>query len=103
MRTFRASERSQKFCSKVGSDTSKLSERRRLQIEAKLMEQESQMEIKKKRTELAVKRKQQEMELEELQAQLEIANLESHKALRQQQMQLKIEEAEGSKKRRLLV
>ena len=44
-RTFRASEPSQKLGSKAGSDTSKLSERRRLQMEAKLMEQESQMEI----------------------------------------------------------
>ena len=96
MRTFSAGELSQKLGSKVGSDASKLSERRRLQIEAKLMEQESQMEIEKKRRELAVKRKQQEMELEELQAQLEIANLESQKTLRQQQMRLKIEEAEGS-------
>ena len=34
--------------------------------------------------------------MEELQAQLEIANLESQKNLKQQQMQLKIEEAEGS-------
>ena len=50
MRTFRASEASQKLGSKVGSDTSKLSERRRLQKEAKLMEQESQMEIEKKRS-----------------------------------------------------
>ena len=96
MRKFRASELSQKLSSKVGSDTSKLSERRRLQMEAKLIEQESQMENEKKRRELAVKRKQQEMELEELQAQLEIANLESQKTLRQQQMQLMIEEAEGS-------
>ena len=96
MRTFRASEPSQKLGSKVGSETSKLSERRRLQMEAKLIEQESQMEIEKKRRELAVKRKQQEMELEELQAQLEIANIEKQKTLRQQQMQLKIEEAEGS-------
>ena len=95
-RTFRASEQSQKLGSKVGSETSKLSERRRLQMEAKLMEQESQMEIEKKRRELAVKRKQQEIEFEELQAQLEIANLASQKTLRQQQMQLKIEEAEGS-------
>ena len=77
MRTFRASEQSQKLGSKVGSDTSKLGERRRVQVEAKLMEQESQMEIERKRRELAVKRKQQEIELEELQAQLEIANLES--------------------------
>ena len=96
MRTFRASETSQKLGSKVGSDTSKLSERRRLQMEAKLMEQKSQMEIEEKRRELAVKRKQQEMELEELQTQLEIANPESQKTLRQQQRQLKIEEPEGS-------
>ena len=96
MRTFRASEPSQKLGSKVGSDSSKLSERRRLQTEAKLIEQESQMEIEKKRRELTVKRKQQEIELEELQAQLEIANLESHKTLRQQQMQVQMDEAEGS-------
>ena len=68
----------------VSSDTPKLSERRRLEIEAKLMEQELQMEIERKRREFAVKRKQQEMELEELQAQLEIANLEIQKTLRQQ-------------------
>ena len=43
-----------------------------------------------------MKRKQQETELDELQSQLEIANLESQKTLRQQQMQLKIEEGEGS-------
>ena len=65
-------------------------------MEAKLMEQESQMEIEKKRRELAVNRKQQEMELEELQTWLEIVNLESQKTQRQQQMRLKIEEAEGS-------
>ena len=47
MRTFRASEPSQKLGSKVGSDISKLSERRRLEMEAKLMEQESQMEIER--------------------------------------------------------
>ena len=96
MRTFLASEPSQKLGSKVGSDTSKLSGRRRLQLEAKLTEQESQMEIEEKRRELAVKRKQQEIELEELQPQLEIANLESQKTLRQQQMQLKTKEAKGS-------
>ena len=96
MRTFRASEPSQNLGSKVGSDTSKLSKRGGLRMEAKLMEQESQMEIEEKRRELAVKRKQQEVELEELQAQLEIANLESQKTLRQQQMQLKIDEADGS-------
>ena len=83
MRTFRASETSQKLVFKIGSDTSKLSERRRVQMEAKVMEQELQMEIERKRRKLAVKRKQQEMELEELQAQLEIANLESQKTLRQ--------------------
>ena len=55
MRTFRDGEPSQKLGSKVGQDTSKHSERRRLQMEAKLMEQESQMEIQKKRRELAVK------------------------------------------------
>ena len=49
MRTFLASEPSQKLVSKIGSDISKLSECRRLQMEAKLMEQESQMEIEKKR------------------------------------------------------
>ena len=96
MRTFLASQPSQKLGSKVGSDTSKLSGRRRLQLEAKLTEQESKTEIEKKRRELAVKRKQQEIESEELQAQLEIANLESQKTLRQQQMQLKTEEAKGS-------
>ena len=48
-RTFRASEPSQKLGYKVGSDTSKLSERRRLQMKTKLKEQESQMEIEKKR------------------------------------------------------
>ena len=83
MRTFRASEPSQKLVSKIGSDTWKPSERGWLQMEAKLMEQQSQMEIEKKRRELPVKRVQQEMELEELQAQLEIANLESQKNLRQ--------------------
>ena len=96
MRSFPASELSENLGSNVGSDTSKLSERRRLQMEAKLMEQESQMEIEQKRRELAVKRKQQEMELEDLQAELEIANLQSQKTLRQQQMLLKIEEAESA-------
>ena len=47
--TFRASEPSQKLGSKVGSDTLKLSNGRRLQMKAKLMEQEPQMEIEKKR------------------------------------------------------
>ena len=45
-----------------------------------------------------MRRKQQEIELEKLQAQLEIANLESRKTLRLQQLQLLIEEAQGSKK-----
>ena len=90
MRTFRASKPSQKLGSKVESDASKLSERRLLQMEAKLMEQESQIEIEKKRRELVVKQKQQEMEVEELQAQYEFANLESQKTLRQEQVQLQI-------------
>ena len=64
-------------------------------MEAKLMEQESQMKIEKKHRELALKRKQQEMELEELQGQSEIAKLESQKTLRQQKMLFRIEKADG--------
>ena len=48
MRTFRASEPSQKIGFNVSSDPLKLRKCRQLQMEAKLMEQESQMEIEKK-------------------------------------------------------
>ena len=60
--------------SNAGSRFSRLSERRRLENRAKLLEQESGMAIEKKERELNLKSKQQQMEIEALQAQTELAN-----------------------------
>ena len=86
-----------------------MSERRRLEIQAELIDQKSQMEIEKRERELEpektlreiernLERQQIEMEerLHELQAESEIADLKRKKAFERQQMQLQIEEVEGS-------
>ena len=96
------SEPAKKAGSKVGSNVSKMSERRRLEIQAELMDQKSQMEIEKRERELELEktRRENEMEMEkklqELQAESEIAELKRKKAFERQQMRLQIEEAEGS-------
>ena len=86
---------------KVGSDLSKVSERQRLEMHAKVSEQKSQMEIEKRLRELRLEKTKKQMELEmnqklfDLQAEVEIAEIESRKALEQHEMRLQIEEAEG--------
>ena len=92
------SEPAKKAGSKVGSNVSKMSERRRLEIQAELMDQKSQMEIEKRERELELEKTRMEIEkkLQELQAESEIAELKRKKAFERQQMRLQIEEAEGS-------
>ena len=93
-----ASEPSKYQLSNTGSRSSRLSERRRLESRAKLLEQESQMAIEKKERELELKRKQRqlEMKLEEKQAETELADLRNQTSLKMQEMKLQIKEAEGS-------
>ena len=87
--------------SNVGSDLSKVSERRRLEMHAKVLEQKSQLEIEKRLRELRLEKTKKQMELEinqelfDLQAEAEIAEMESRKAFEQHEMRLQIE-AEGS-------
>ena len=50
-------------CSKVGSDLSKVSERRRLEIHANVSEQKSQMEIEKRQRELRLEKTKKQMEM----------------------------------------
>ena len=117
-RTLAMSEPAKKAGSKVGSNGSKLSERRRLEIQAELMDQKLQMVIEKKERELELEKTRREMErdleelekkqemerrevemqkrLQELQAESEIAELRSKKAFEKHQLRLQIEEAEGS-------
>ena len=97
-RTLAMSEPAKKAGSKIGSNASKMSERRRLEIQADLMDQKLQMEIEKKERELELEKTRMEMEkkLQELQAESEIADLKSKNAFERQQMRLPIEEAEGS-------
>ena len=59
-----ASEPSKYQHSNTGSRSSRLSERRRLESRAKLLEQESRMAIGKKERELELKRKQRQLEME---------------------------------------
>ena len=58
-----ASEPSKYQHSNTGSRSSRLSERRRLESRAKLLEQEARMAIEKKERELELKRKQRQMEM----------------------------------------
>ena len=85
--------------SKVGSDLSNVSERRRLVIHANVLEQKSQMEIEKRLRELRLEKTKKRMEMSQklfdLQAEAEIAEMESRKALEQHELRLQIEEAEG--------
>ena len=75
-----------------------MSERRRLEIQADLIDQKLQMEIEKKERELKLEKTRMEMEkkLQELQAESEIADLKRKKAFERLQIGLQIEEAEGS-------
>ena len=97
-RTLAMSEPAKKAGSKIGSNSSKMSERRRLKIQAELKDQKIQMEIEKRERELGLEKTRMEMEkkLQELQAESEIADLKRKKAFERQQMRLQIEEAEGS-------
>ena len=84
----------------MGSDLSKVSERRRLEIHANVLERKSQMEIEKRQRELGLEKTKKQMEMSQklfdLQAEAEIAEMESRKALEQHELRLQIEEAEGS-------
>ena len=88
-----ASEPSKYQHSNTGSRSSRLSERRRLESRAKLLEQESRMAIEKKERELELKRKQREIEA--MQGETELADLRDQTFLKMQEMKLQIE-AEGS-------
>ena len=83
-RTLAMSEPVKMAGSKVGSNPSKMSERRRLEIQAELMDQKSQREIEKRERDLKLEtiRRKMEMEkkLQELQAESEIAELKRKKA-----------------------
>ena len=92
-------------CSKRGSDSSKFSERRRLEMQAKLLGQQSQLEIEKRRREIFLERKKRQMEMEmnhqkllemnhqkllDLQTEAEIAEMEIRKAIEQQKKRIQI-------------
>ena len=103
-RTLRKSDTCKPLGSRVGSELSRVSELRRLEMHAKVLEQKSQLEIEKRQRELKLEKtkKQMEMEMEmhqkllDLQAEAEIAEIESRKALEQHEIRLQIEEVEGS-------
>ena len=103
-RTLPKSDTCKPLGSRVGSELSRVSELRRLEMHAKVLKQKSQLEIEKRQRELKWEKtkKQMEMEMEmhqkllDLQAEAEIAEMESRKALEQHEMRLQIEEAEGS-------
>ena len=88
-----ASEPSKYQHSNTGS---RLSERRRLESRAKLLEQESRMAIGNKEKGLELKRKQRQLEmemelkLEEMQAETELADLRDQTSLKMQEMKLQI-------------
>ena len=88
--------------SRVGSELSRVSELRRLEMHAKVLEQKSQLDIEKRQRQLKLEKikKQIEMEMQQklldLRAEAEIAELESRKALEQHERRLQIEEAERS-------
>ena len=88
-----ASEPSKYQNSNTGSRSSRLSERRRLESRAKLLQQESRMAIEKKERELHLKRKQREIEA--MQGETELADLLDQTSLKMQELKLQIEEAEG--------
>ena len=56
------SESAEKAGSKLGSNVSKMSEQRRLKIQAEMMEQKSQMELEKRERELELEKTRREME-----------------------------------------
>ena len=86
----------------MGFELSRVSELRRSEMHAKVLEQKSQLEIEKRQRELKLEKTKMQMEMEmhqkllDLQAEAEIAEMESKKALEQHEMRLQIEEAEGS-------
>ena len=90
-----ASEPSKYQHSNTGSRSSRLSERRRLESRAKLLEQESRMAIEKKERELALKRKQRDIKA--MQGETELADLRDQTSLKMQERNFK------SKKQKALV
>ena len=94
-----ASEPSKYQHSNTGSRSSRLSERRRHESRAKLLEQESRMATEKKDKVLELKRKQRQMQmkLKEMQAETELGDLRDQTSIKMQEMKLQIEEAEGSR------
>ena len=86
----------------MGSELSRVSERRRLEVHAKVLEQKSQLENEKRQRELKLEKAKKQMEKEmnqkllDLQAEAEIAEKESRKALEQHEIGLQIEVAEAS-------
>ena len=93
------SEPANKGGSQIGSNASKMSERKRLEIQAELMDQKLQMETEKRKHEWELEKTRGELEkgkVQELQAESEIVELKHKRALERQQLRLQIEEAEGS-------
>ena len=117
-RTLAISEPAKGAGSKIGSNVSKVSKRRRLEIQAELMDQKLLIEIEKRERELELKEfcrgmerdleeleKKQEMgrrkvemqkRLQELQAESEIVEMKRKKGFEKHQLRLQLEEAEGS-------
>ena len=84
--------------SNAGSRFSRLSERRRLESRAKLLQQESRIAFEKRERERDLEREQREMEMKQkaMEAETELANLRDQTLLKMQEMKLQTEEAEGS-------
>ena len=91
-----ASEPSKYQNSDIGSRVLRLSERRRLESRATLLE-ESLMAIEKKERELVLKRKQRDVRIEERRGETELAHLRDQTFPKMmQEMKHQTEEAEGS-------
>ena len=67
---------------KKGYNVSSLSERRRLEFQAELIDQKSPMETKRKERELELEKTRMEMEMRVKKLQAEIAELQSKRAIR---------------------
>ena len=97
-----ASETSKYQHSNTGSRSSRLSERRRLEVEQNCWSKSREWRFRKKERELELRRKQRQLEMEmetkpeEKQAATELADLRDQTSLKMQEMKLQIEEAEGS-------
>ena len=70
-RTVAMSELAKKTGSKIGSNVSKITARRRLEIQAELMNQQLQMEIEKRVRDLKLETKRRKIELERQQIEME--------------------------------